>query len=99
MATPTIISVTLPADLEEFVTARMESGRFQSADEVLLDALRIVEEQERERAVSRDELRDLIEAGFEQARRGEFIDGKSFLTDLRDKYAELAMERERAGQG
>jgi len=43
------MNVSLTPELEEFVNARVESGRCHSASEVVREALRLLEERDQER--------------------------------------------------
>jgi antitoxin ParD1/3/4 len=45
------MNVSLTDELEEFVSAKVESGRYNSASEVVREALRLLEERDRARAV------------------------------------------------
>jgi antitoxin ParD1/3/4 len=40
------MNIQLPADLEQFVQAKVQSGRFTSAEEAITGALRLLREQE-----------------------------------------------------
>ena len=47
---PMSLNVSLTPHLEDFIQQTVSSGRFQSASEVVRSALRLLEEQERDRA-------------------------------------------------
>ena len=44
------MNVSLTPELEQYVSAKVESGRYNSASEVVREALRLLEEQERVKA-------------------------------------------------
>jgi len=44
------MNVSLTPEMEKFVSAKVESGRYNSASEVVREALRLLEEQDRIRA-------------------------------------------------
>jgi antitoxin ParD1/3/4 len=52
------MNVSLTSELEKFVSAKVESGRYNSASEVVREALRLLEEH--------DQARSLQLAGFNQ---------------------------------
>ena len=52
------MNVSLTAELEKFVSAKVDSGRYNSASEVVREALRLLEEH--------DQARSLQLAGFNQ---------------------------------
>ena len=65
----------LPADLEMLINKRLSSGAYANAEEVLRRAL---EAQDAEESWTDEERRALsahIEEGYQQAERGELIDG------------------------
>jgi antitoxin ParD1/3/4 len=45
------MNVSLTAELEKFVSAKVESGRYNSASEVVREALRLLEEHDQARSV------------------------------------------------
>jgi antitoxin ParD1/3/4 len=45
------MNVSLTAELEKFVNVKVESGRYNSASEVVREALRLLEEHDQARAV------------------------------------------------
>ncbi len=69
------MKITLPPDLETLVNKRLSSGGYASVEDVFRRAL---EAQDAEENWTDDERRALashIEEGFQQAERGELIDG------------------------
>ena len=48
------MNVSLTPEIHSFVVARVSSGRFQTASEVVRAALRLLEEDERRRATGND---------------------------------------------
>jgi antitoxin ParD1/3/4 len=44
------VNVSLTSELEKFVSAKVESGRYNSASEVVREALRLLEEHDRARS-------------------------------------------------
>ena len=59
------MNVSLTAELEEFISRKVESGRYTSASEVVREALRLLEERDQLQALKREELRAEIRAGLE----------------------------------
>lgn len=58
-------SFTLGAHFEGFIREQVRSGRYASASEVVRDSLRLLEEQEAERAARIDALRRAVDIGAE----------------------------------
>jgi antitoxin ParD1/3/4 len=86
MANRVSLNVSLTPRHERFIADKVSSGQYQSSSEVVRDGLRLLEEQEDRRKATREELRQLIEVGFEEARRGELVDGEEFMEELRHRH-------------
>ncbi len=61
------MNVLLAPELERLVTEKVESGLYQTASEVVREALRLFKERDQ----ARDQLRADVQAGFDQLARGE----------------------------
>jgi antitoxin ParD1/3/4 len=59
------MNVNLTPQLEELVRAKVASGLYTSASEVVREALRLMDEQDRLRAVKFEQLRQDIRQGLE----------------------------------
>ena len=59
------MNVSLTPQLEEFVKNKVESGMYGSASEVMREALRLLEERDRIRAMRLEELRAEIQKGID----------------------------------
>ena len=72
------MNVSLTAKLKALVEERVRSGRYQSASEVVREALRLLEDVDEVRAVRLKELRKEIAAGLRDLDRGRSapFDGK-----------------------
>lgn len=79
MASRSSLNVSLTPELERFVQARVASGRYQTASEVVREGLRLLEQQERERDAAFEALRAKLQRGAAQAERGEIVDGEAFF--------------------
>jgi antitoxin ParD1/3/4 len=93
MARPTI-NVSLTPKLEEFVQSRVSSGRYQTASEVVREALRLLERQEKERDEGLELLKEKLRRGVAEAEQGNALDGDEVFNELR----ELIDDRRRAKQ-
>jgi antitoxin ParD1/3/4 len=61
------MNVSLTPELEQLVNEKVRSGLYQTASEVVREALRLLKERDQER----EGLRADIQAGFDQLARGE----------------------------
>lgn len=89
----TTVNISLTPELDAFLQNRVKSGRYQTASEVVREALRLLERQERERDEAFQQLRAKLERGAGEAARGELLDGDKVFDELR----EMIEERRRAG--
>jgi len=81
------MNVSLTPELEKLVASKVQSGRYQSASEVIREGLRLLEDQDRLRAVQLEEVRRKIQVGLDQLDRGEGIAGDQVLAELKQKSA------------
>ena len=79
------MNVSLTPELEELVQEKVRSGRYNSASEVVREALRLLEEQDELRAVRLEEVRKKIAHGLASLDRVEGIDGEDAMERLRAK--------------
>ena len=89
------MNVSLTPEIEQFIQSQVESGKYTSADEVILAALRAFEERERIYKGRFEELRQYILVGVEASERGEVVDGEIVFSQLQQKLQQL---REREGE-
>ena len=87
-----MMTVTLSAELEELVKARVESGQFNSSGEVIREGLRLLEEKDTLRQIKLDQLRKDIAIGIESADRGELapLDVEAIIAEGHQRLAERA---------
>jgi antitoxin ParD1/3/4 len=88
----TSLNVSLTPALEQFVQSRVASGLYQTASEVIREGLRMLEERERARDASLEELRAKIRRGADQADRGELLDGEAVFEEIRQLSARRRAE-------
>ena len=85
------MNVSLGVQWEQFVTEKVQSGRYQTASEVLRDGLRLLEQREQvlKRVSFRNkaELEELLEAGIAELDAGKGIPGEVALKTLRERAA------------
>ena len=80
------MNVNLTPQLEEMVRAKVGSGLYTSASEVVREALRLMEERDRLRDAKLDELRRDIRAGIESG-PGEPWDAATMKKKARARHA------------
>ena len=83
------MNVSLTPELEKLVESKVQSGRYQSASEVVREGLRLLEDQDRLREMRLEEVRRRVQAGIDELDRGEGIDGGTVLAELKRKSETL----------
>jgi antitoxin ParD1/3/4 len=76
------MNVHLTPELEQLVQAKVESGRYNSASEVVREALRLMEQKDEVRTLQLQELRKRIDKGLFEIDRGQGVDGELFMQGL-----------------
>ena len=74
---------SLPDEVKELVRDQFEAGHFESVDEVVCEALRLLHEREELFASHREELRAQIVEGVAAEERGELRGGAEAIADVR----------------
>jgi antitoxin ParD1/3/4 len=81
------MNVSLTPELEKLVERKVQSGRYQSASEVIREGLRLLDDQDRLRELHLSEVRKKIQAGLDELDRGEGIPGEEVYGQLKEKSA------------
>lgn len=68
------MNVSLTPQLEALVQSKVATGRYNSASEVIREALRLLEEQDRLREMRIEALRKEVQIGIDQIERGEYVE-------------------------
>jgi antitoxin ParD1/3/4 len=83
------MNVHLTPELEQLVQTKVLSGRYNSASEVLREALRLMEERDQLKALHREDIRRKIEAGLASMSSGRVYDGESVFLELESELDRL----------
>ena len=92
----TTMNVHLTPELETLVHKKVKTGRYNSASEVVRDALRLFEERDRIRELQIRGLQKKIDEGWSSLERGEGVDGVEFFRGLEQEERKLRRKRKRA---
>lgn len=84
------MNVSLTPPLEKLVQEKVKTGLYNSASEVIREALRLLDEKDRLRRMQLENLRKEISIGLKQADRGELMEGKKVLEKLRSRNKEYS---------
>lgn len=84
------MNVSLTPELEQFIQAKLEGGRYRSASEVVREALRLLSQHDRLEAMRLDDLRQAVGVGIDQFDRGE---GRVFDRRVVEKIKSVGRKR------
>lgn len=82
------MNVSLTPELDNFVAGKVESGRYNSASEVVREALRLLEEHDRARSAQLAAFNKELEARLASLDRGEHVDPEKARERLEQKSRE-----------
>ncbi|NMG18142.1 MULTISPECIES: type II toxin-antitoxin system ParD family antitoxin [Bromeliae group (in: Brasilonema)] len=80
------MNISLKPEHEQFIQSQIQAGRYANAEDVMNEALKLM--QAREQRL--EELRQKIAVGKEQIARGEVTDGEIVFAQLQDKINKIA---------
>lgn len=90
------MNVHLTPELEQMVQNKVKSGRYNSASEVMREALRLMDERDQLKAMQKEELRKKIAAGLKSLEEGRGVDGEEFFAQMEAELdEEIQIEDER----
>jgi antitoxin ParD1/3/4 len=87
------MNVSLTPELEQFVQTKVQSGRYNSASEVVREALRLLEDHEKARVAQLAELNKELGRRLASLDRGERVDPAEVRARLQKKSEERRTRR------
>ncbi len=85
-------NISLPAELEAYIDAKVASGEYAHASEVVRDGLRLMMREEAEKL---EWLRNAIAEGIRSANEGPLLSGEEALEDVLQRARAVLRARER----
>jgi antitoxin ParD1/3/4 len=82
------MNVSLTPELEKFVADKVASGRYTSASEVVREALRLLEREEKSRKEQLEDFNRELQARIEALDRGEHVTSEEVREHFRRKSEE-----------
>ncbi|MBW4508046.1 MAG: type II toxin-antitoxin system ParD family antitoxin [Scytonematopsis contorta HA4267-MV1] len=87
------MNLSLTPEVEQFIQTQLESGKYETAEEVVLAGIKLLEERERVYKGRFEELKREISIGIEASERGKVIDGEEFFQQM---HLHLQQRRQQA---
>jgi len=88
------MNINLTPELEQLVQAKVQSGRYNSASEVVREALRLMEQRDELRTLQLTELRRRMDRALDESARSAGTDGETFMKAMLDDL-DMAQEPRR----
>jgi antitoxin ParD1/3/4 len=80
------MNITLTPEQERYIQLQLEEGKYNSVEQLISEALQLLEERNRALEEKRlEELRQKIASGTEQIARGQVTDGEVAIAQLQEK--------------
>ena len=92
------MNVSLTPELERLIESKIASGLYTSASEVVREALRLLAESDRQRAMRVHQLREEIAKGLAEAKAGKLLDGPTVMAEMRAKIEKLEQAARKRSQ-
>ena len=89
------MTITLRKEHEKLIAEAMQTGAYQSPDEVIGRALEMLHSQDEWLREHRQEVADKIDRGLAQFERGEFFSAEASRADMEKRKAAWKPERKR----
>jgi antitoxin ParD1/3/4 len=93
MATRTTLNVSLTPALGQLVDDLVKEGQYQSSSEVVREGLRLLSERNEARKAAIAKLNADVAIGMDQLRRGQTVDGETFMREMREKLQRRAAQQ------
>jgi antitoxin ParD1/3/4 len=81
------MNISLTPEQAKFIQEKIKTGRYSTTEQVIDEALKLLEEHERQYEKWLEETREKATIGIEQLERGEGIEGEIIIANLRNKLA------------
>lgn len=77
--------IALKNEQEQFIQKKLNSGKYRSADEVIFEALRLLEERDKHYEEWLQDTRKKVADGLVQLDRGEGLDSETVMARLEER--------------
>lgn len=85
MARRCTLNVSITPEMARSIRAATESGRYQSASEMVREGLRLLGD--RDRLAALNEVRAKIATGLDEARAGDLLDGEGVMREMEEQLS------------
>ena len=83
------MNISLTPKQESFIQSKLQTGKYNSAEEVLAIALRLLDEYERTEAEWIKDIREKIDAAIAASEDTKPIDGETFINQIIERFSKV----------
>ena len=87
------MNITLKPEQAELIQQKLNSGKYNNAEEVIAEALQLLSQRDLEYQTWVEETREKVDIAIEELRRGEGIDGDVVITQLKEKLRQVRQDQ------
>ncbi|MEZ2303172.1 MAG: type II toxin-antitoxin system ParD family antitoxin [Microcoleus sp.] len=87
------MNITLKPEQSELIQQKLNSGKYNNAEEVIAEALQLLYQRDREYETWVEETRGKVDVAIDELRRGEGIDGDVVIAQLKEKLRQARQEQ------
>lgn len=87
------MNITLKPEQSELIQQKINSGKYNNAEEVIAEALQLLYQRDREYETWVEETREKVDVAIEELRRGEGIDGNVVIAQLKEKLRQARLSQ------
>ncbi|MEZ2229304.1 type II toxin-antitoxin system ParD family antitoxin [Microcoleus sp.] len=87
------MNITLKPEQSELIQQKLNSGKYNNAEEVIAEALQLLYQRDREYETWVEETREKVDVAIEEIRRGEGIDGNVVIDQLKEKLRQARQQQ------
>jgi antitoxin ParD1/3/4 len=83
------MSISLTSDQERFVQAKLQAGKYRTAEDILEIALRLLDEYDRSEIEWVEDVQAKIDAAIETSNHTAPIDGETFVNGVLERFQQI----------
>lgn len=88
------MNITLKPPEERLIKEKLKSGQYATVYEVIVEALRLLEERDKQSEKWVEETREKVAVGIAQLDRGEGLDGEAVVAGILERFKQARQNRE-----
>ncbi|MCY7272860.1 MAG: type II toxin-antitoxin system ParD family antitoxin [Phormidesmis sp. CAN_BIN44] len=80
------MNITLKTEQEQFIQAKLQSGKYQTVDEIIAEAFRALEERDGDYQQWVEEIRERVDAAAASLDQGKGLEGEAVVNRILEKF-------------